>query len=112
MSSVANSSFEEKKDPDSYLVEQFLRQWFPETEAYRYNSASIRIRVIDSNFEGLSREERDDLVEPYLDQLPPKIQQDIVFLLTFAPSDMQRPPATFREFMRNVEFVHPSPSML
>ena len=112
MSQVANAALEDKQDDDSRMVEDFLKRWFPETKAYRYNSASIRIRIIDPSFEGLSREQRNDLVEPYLDQLPIEMQRDIVFLLTIAPSDMKQSPATFREFMRNIEFEHPSPSTL
>ena len=93
-------------------IDEFLGRYFQETLSYRYNSGVIRVRVIDPRFEGKSREERDDMVEPYLDQLPLETQQDITTLITFAPSDLDRPPATFREFMINAEFEDPSPSML
>jgi hypothetical protein len=33
-------------------------------------------------------------------------------LLTFTPAELQQPPQTFREFLLNVEFEDPSPSML
>jgi hypothetical protein len=52
------------------------------------------------------------MVEQYLDQLPPETQRDIVTLFTFAPSDLERTPMTFREYMLNTEFDDPSPSML
>jgi hypothetical protein len=94
------------------MVEGLLRQHFERADSYRYNSASIRVRVIDSRFEGLSREKRDAMVEPYLDTLPPDTQRDIVTLFTFAPSELNRAPATFREFLLNTEFDEPSPSML
>ena len=95
------------------MVEEALREaGFERADAYRYNSASIRLRVIDSKFEGLSREKRDAMVEAVLDKLPEETQRDIVTLFTFAPSELQQTPRTFREFMLNTEFEDPSPSML
>ncbi len=79
---------------------------------YRYNSASIPVRVIDSRFEGRPREKRDAMAEPYLDKLPAEIQRDIVTLFTFAPSELAQTPQTFREFMLNSAFDDPSSSML
>jgi hypothetical protein len=35
-----------------------------------------------------------------------------VTLFTFAPSELERRPKTFREYMLNTEFDDPSPSML
>lgn len=104
--------WEAKRTSESREVEDFLRQQFEHVDCYRYNSASLRIRVIDARFDGMNREQRDTIVEPFLKQLPDETQRDIITLLTFAPSDLERPPATFREFMRNVEFEDPSPSML
>jgi acid stress-induced BolA-like protein IbaG/YrbA len=94
------------------MVEDLLRKHFENADSYRYNSASIRVRVIDSRFEGMSREKRDAMVEQYLDTLPPETQRDIVTLFTFAPSELKRTPATFREFLLSTEFEDPSPSML
>ena len=59
----------------------------------------------------MSREHRDGMVEPYLDQLPPETQRDIVTLFTFAPSELTRTPKTFREHMLNSEFDDPSQSV-
>src|ERR1700736_5520470 len=42
-------------------------------EAYRYNSASIRIRIIDPDFEGLDLVERDEMVRPLLRTLPEEV---------------------------------------
>jgi len=78
-------------------------------DAYRYNSASIRIRVIDPKFEGLPPEKRDAMVEPYLDRLPANTQADIVSLFTFAPSELEQ---TSRQSLLNREFDDPSPSVL
>ena len=104
--------WEAKRTDETRVVEDLLGKHFERADSYRYNSASIRVRVIDSRFEGKPREERDAMVEKYLDQLPPEIQRDIVTLYTFAPSELKETPNTFREFMLNTEFDHPSPSML
>jgi hypothetical protein len=95
------------------MVEETLRrEGFERADAYRYNPASIRVRVIDSRFEGMPRDKRDAMVEAVLDKLPEETQRDIVTLFTFAPSELQQPPKAFREFMLNTEFEDPSPSML
>ena len=104
--------WEAKRTDETRVVGDLLGKHFERADSYRYNSASIRVRVIDSRFEGMPREERDAMVEKYLDQLPPEIQRDIVTLYTFAPSELKETPNTFREFMLNTEFDHPSPSML
>jgi stress-induced morphogen len=104
--------WEKNRTPETRMVEDLLRKHFERADSYRYNSASIRVRVIDSRFEGLSREKRDAMVEQYLDTLPPETQRDIVTLFTFAPSELNRTPVTFREFLLNTEFEDPSQPML
>lgn len=102
-----------KRTDETREVEALLSQGgFDQVDAYRYNSASIRVRVIDRRFEGMPREKRDALVEEHLDKLPPETQRDIVTLFPFAPSELERTPTTFREFMLNTEFDDPSPAML
>lgn len=104
--------WEQKRTGESRLVEDLLRQHFQQADAYRYNSASIRLRVIDPRFDHLAREARDAMVEKYIDELPPHIQRDIVALFTFAPSELQQSANSFRAYMSNVEFEDPTPSML
>ena len=105
--------WEAKRTAETHVVEDVLRTaGFEKVDAYRYNSASIRVRVIDSRFEGLPPETRDAMVEPVLEQLPERTQADIMDLFTFAPSELQETPKTFREFLKNTEFDDPSPSML
>ncbi len=104
--------WETKRTAETRQVENLLRKYFEQADSYRYNSASIRVRVIDSRFEGMPREKRDAMVEPYLDTLPPETQRDIVTLFTFAPSDLNQTPTTFREYLLNTAFNDPSPSML
>lgn len=105
--------WETKRTDETRMVEEVLRKaGFERVDAYRYNSASIRVRVIDSRFERLPPEKRDALIEPHLEQLPERTQADIMNLFTFAPSELQQTPKTFREFLLNTEFDEPSPSML
>jgi len=111
MTRTITPHWEAKRTDETRLVEDTLRQGFERVDAYRYNSASIRVRVIDSRFEGLSPEKRDAMVEPHLEQLPERTQADIMSLFTFAPSELQTP-KSLREFMKNTEFDDPSPSML
>ncbi len=94
-------------------IESLLKNaGFAQADAYRYNSASIRVRVIDPRFEGLSAEERDGMVEPILEQLPEQTQADIMILYTFAPSDLVQTPKSVRQSLWNMEFEEPSPSIL
>jgi stress-induced morphogen len=112
MTIAATPAWEAKRTPETRMVEEVLRQHFTQADAYRYNAASIRVRVIDPRFENLTRETRDAMVEKILDQLPPETQRDIVTLLTLAPSDLVLSPTTYREYLLNTEFNDPSPSIL
>jgi len=113
MTNTTAPPWADKCTDETREVERVLRAaGFETVDAYRYNSASIRVRVIDPRFEGLPLEKRDEMVETHLEQLPERTQADIVNLFTFAPSELQEHPKTFREFMLNTEFDHPSPSTL
>ena len=112
MTTAITPAWEAKRTPETRMVEDLLRRQFKNTDSYRYNSASIRVRVIDPLFEGMSREQRDSLVEKWLDQLPVETQQDIVTLFTFAPSELSGTPEHYRESLINFEFDDPSPSTL
>jgi len=105
-------AWESMRTDETRMVEERLKPFLGQVDAYRYNSASIRVRVIDPRFEGMKREQRDALVETELDKLPPDTQRDIVTLFAFAPSELTQSPKTFREFLQNTEFENPSPSML
>ncbi len=107
------STWKDKRTDESRMVEDKLREaGFERVDAYRYNSASLRVRVIDKRFESMPREKRDEIVEPFIDKLPPSTQADIVTLVLLAPSEFEQPSDTFREFVLNTEFEQPSPSML
>ena len=112
MTTAITPSWEAKRTSETRQVEDLLRKHFQQADSYRYNSASIRVRVVDPRFEGMSREQRDSMIEQHLDTLPTEIQRDIVTLFVFAPSELAQKPATFRAYMLNTEFDAPSPSML
>lgn len=78
-----------RTDETKGVEERLKHAGFDQVEAYRYNSASIRVRVIDPRFEGMPDEQRDALVEAVLDQIPnERTKGDILLLLTLAPSEM------------------------
>ena len=103
------SPWEKKKTRETRQVEEHLRKAYPRTDAYRFNSASIRIRIIDPQFEGKTASERQEMVIPLLDTLPKKTREDILRLLTIAPSELE---GFTRKTVVNQEFEHPVPSQL
>lgn len=113
MTKSTKPAWEAKRTAETREVERVLKEaGFKQVDAYRYNSASIRVRVIDRRFDGLARDERDSLVEPHLEQLPESTQADIVTLFTFAPSELKETRKHLREIALNAEFEDPSPSIL
>lgn len=94
-----------KKTREIQRLEEALRARFPRSEAYRYNSASIRIRIIDERFRGISKADREEMVFPILETLPDKIQDDIMVLLLITEDELDRS-------LMNLEFENPTPSPL
>lgn len=86
-------------------IEDLLRSEFPEVHAYRYNSASIRVRVIDQRFGKVSKPDREKMVDPLLDKLPGDTQADITILLLLTPEET-------KTSLMNLEFEDPTPSSL
>ena len=109
MSQGTKRRWEEMRTDETRHVEEVLRKVFPGTDAYRYNSASIRVRVIDDRFEGKSTDERDALIEPLIEQLPRATQADVMNLLTLAPHETSD---SFKKSLANQEFEDPTDSML
>jgi len=99
------SVLEQKKTAETRQVEGLLKPHFAEVEAYRQNSASIRVRIIDSRFRGKSRTDREAMVLPLLEKLPEATQGDITVLLLLAPEERS-------SSMMNVEFEDPVQSSL
>ena len=101
--------WESLRTDESRRIEELLLKHFQHANAYRYNSASLRVRIIDPKFKGLSREQRDDLVEPVLAQLDENAQADIMNLVLLYPGEERE---SLRASISNLEFEHPSDSML
>lgn len=113
MTQSATTRWEKKRTAETRRVEKALSdEGFENVAAYRYNSASIRVRVIDPRFEGRSSEKRAAFVEPVLKKLDPKTQADIISLFTFAPSEVEAGSESTRAYLQNLEFEDPSPSIL
>ncbi len=69
----------------------------------RYNSVSVRIRIIDPDFAKKSRMERDDAVWEVLETLPEDTIAEISLLVLLTPDEA-------KTSMMNLEFENPTPS--
>lgn len=76
-----------------------------EIMAYRQNSASIRIRVVDPDFANVSRSDRHDAVWGYLEGLSEDVLSQISVLLALTPDE--RPIS-----IGSLDFDHPIPTKL
>lgn len=112
MTNLSTSCWEKKRTDETRNVENVLGVQFEKVDAYRYNSASIRVRVIDPRFKGVPHEKRDEMIEPLLAKLPERTQADIITLFLFTPEEILQSQETFKQFLMNSEFEDPSPSML
>ncbi|HEX4145030.1 MAG TPA: hypothetical protein VHY91_16105 [Pirellulales bacterium] len=74
-------------------------------DLYRQNSASIRIRIIDPDWSGISKAQRHRVVLGYLGAVPDDTQGEISLLLLLTPEE------TTSSFA-NFEFDDPIPSGL
>ncbi len=99
------SSTLKEKTEQTRLIEQQLKPIFPSVEAYRYNIASIRVRIIDGRFQGRSKNERHEWVYSVLSDVPERIRRDITILLLLTPAEA-------KDSLMNLEFDDPSPSYL
>ncbi|MFN7208692.1 MAG: hypothetical protein ACK5UN_03035, partial [Planctomycetota bacterium] len=70
------------------VEKKLLEAGLQQVDAYRYNSASLRVRIVDKRFEGVDREGRDAMVESFIDSLPSNTQADIVNLVLVTPSEL------------------------
>lgn len=103
------TTWEHLRTDETRRVETLLRKHFQRADAYRYNSASIRVRVIDERFEAMPFEEREDLVMPVLRSLPKRTLADILLLIILAPSELN---TVIVRSLTNLEFEEPSFSRL
>ena len=62
---------------------------------YRQNSVSIRARLIDPDFKGLSRTTRHDAIWKYFEPLDEMVQDQIILLLLLTPDEVAKSFANF-----------------
>jgi hypothetical protein len=60
---------------------------FQDVSVYQYNRFSIRVRIIDERFRGMTLVARDSQLRPILHQLPENIWADVTMLLLLAPGE-------------------------
>jgi stress-induced morphogen len=75
------------EDEAARAIKRKLLEQFARVDAYRYNSASIRVRVVDPSFAGMSRSDREKLVFARINELPEGIQSDITMLVLLEPDE-------------------------
>jgi stress-induced morphogen len=74
-------------------------------KVYRYNSVSVRVRIVDPDFKGMSRVDRDSALWDVLDALPEDVRSDVSLLLLLTPEET-------KNSIMNLEFDDPTPSRL
>jgi hypothetical protein len=105
---VKIESWQEKRTDETRKIEEILRKHFRRSDAYRFNAASIRVRIVDDAFRGKSDSEREAMVDPILEALPDETQADIMLLLTLTKDEAK---SRFgRHSFANLEFEHPRDS--
>ncbi|ETW97514.1 hypothetical protein [Candidatus Entotheonella palauensis] len=72
---------------------------------YRQNSVSVRIRIVDPDFDGINKADRHDIIWDFITNLPEDQQSEISLLLLLTPDEMEMSFA-------NDEFDNPIPSQL
>lgn len=99
-------------DATSRKIRGLLREFYlpnhpdAEVEVYRYNSASIRVRIVAPHFADVPRSQRDKEVWPVLKKhLPDDTLSQISLLLLLSPPERAGS-------LMNQEFEEPSPSRL
>lgn len=100
------------KRPDKVLkqVIEALREYASQhanaqIDVYRYSDVSIRVRVVDRDFSGRSRAEREDDLWAIIEKLPEEVVSEISLLLLLTPDEAKKSFA-------NMEFDNPVPSRL
>ena len=93
-----------RRTTETRLIEDALREaGFQQVDAYQYDKGSLRVRVVDSQFEGIAGDQRDELLLSPLQSLNERIRGDITTMLAFAPSELTQGQAS----ILNSEFEDP-----
>ncbi len=76
-----------------------------EVEAYRQNQVSVRVRIVDPAFHGLSRSQREDDFWAAFGELPDDLTAELSVLLLLTPDEAKKS-------LASIEFDDPTPSKL
>jgi stress-induced morphogen len=99
-----------KPDPVLKQIVKALKQYAEghpkaEIEVYRHNNVSVRIRIIDPTFKGMSRAQREVDLWAILNELPEEVVQDISLLILLTPVEAKKSFAS-------MEFDDPIPARI
>lgn len=76
-----------------------------EIDVYRYDDVSVRVRIIDPAFKGVSRARREDDLWRILDKVPEESVADINVLLLLTPDET-------KTSIGSLDFDNPLPPLL
>jgi hypothetical protein len=84
-----------KTDADVEKVQKALEAYktdhpSAEIEVYRYNSCSIRICIIDPDFKGQDRVERDRVIWTFLDRLHDDVRSQVTMIVLLVPGEEKK----------------------
>jgi stress-induced morphogen len=74
-------------------------------EAYRHNAVSVRVRVVDPTFKGMTRVQREEDIWAVLERLPEETVSEVSILLLLTPQEAKKSIA-------NMDFEDPIPTAL
>jgi hypothetical protein len=99
-----------KLDKPLRLIKAALEQYAAshpraEIDAYRHNSVSIRVRVVDPTFKGQTWAQREEDLWAILEKLPEEVVAEISLVILLTPQETKKSIA-------NMDFEDPIPSKL
>ena len=109
MTATAAPPWEHLRTAESRQVEDVLRRHFAGADAYRYNSASLRVLITDPRFREMDDEARHRAVSRALAELPEPTRGDIINLVAVYPGEWRD---SLKWGLLWANFVDPKPSSL
>lgn len=107
---MARANKSTKADPEIDQIRAVLADYVRDhgkakIDIQRQNNVSIRIRIIDPDFKGMDRVDRDTALWKFLDHLPDDVISNVTFLLLLTPDETAKS-------LANMDFENPIPSRL
>lgn len=87
---------------DADSIAYALRTEFPNVTVRLRSRFLLRLRIIDERFRDIDVLDRQELVDPYLEQLSEELQEGIFFVLLLTPEEVATSP-------QNHDFENPRP---